>query len=148
MKYTGFFIYVFSIFSIFSIHLLYAKYQSAVLKISRTAVIYHRNMINNINNNHIIIIAKNRNIFDVIAHIASITNIGKLRKIKKLNITLRFRKNIRKYSLIVVFKFKTDIFIDDHIAGNVFLFHKTISYLLYANSIFNIIDKNNIIKKI
>jgi len=118
------------------------------LKISKTAVKYQRKTIKAINNIDNIVVANTKNSLDVISHIAIIIIIGKLKNIKKLNMTLKFRKNIRKYNFIVVLKFNTAIFIDDHIAEKVFLFHNTISYLLYANSIFNIIDNNNIIIKI
>jgi len=47
----------------------------------------------------------------------------------KLNTTLKFNKNIKKYNLVVVFKFNIAIFEEDQIASKTFLFHKTISYL-------------------
>jgi hypothetical protein len=47
----------------------------------------------------------------------------------KLNITLKFNKNIKKYNLKVVFIFKIAIFDDVHIASKTFLFHSTISNL-------------------
>jgi hypothetical protein len=56
-------------------------------------------------------------------------NIGKLKNIRKLNITLIFNKNIRIYSLKVVLKFRIAILEEVQTALNVDLFHNTISYL-------------------
>ena len=59
---------------------------------------------------------------------ASAIKSGKIKSIIKLNITLKFNKNIKKYNLAVVFKFRIAIFDEVQIASKTFLFHKTISY--------------------
>jgi hypothetical protein len=73
---------------------------------------------------------------------------GKLKNIIKLIITLIFKKNFKKYNLIVIFRFNIAIFEDVHIAANTHLFLKTISYFAYAVNIFIIVDKKNITRKI
>jgi hypothetical protein len=57
-------------------------------------------------------------------------NIGKIKSIIKLNITLKLRINIKKYNLAVVFKFNIAIFEEEEIASKTFLLFKTISNLL------------------
>ena len=54
---------------------------------------------------------------------------GKLRNIKKLNITLRLSINIKKYNLLVVTRLRIASFDDAATEGNTFLFSTTIKYL-------------------
>ncbi len=81
----------------------------------------------NINDKRLIAIA--RYTFDVINQIATAIMIGKLRNIIKLNITLIFKKNIRKYSFIVFLRFNIVTFDDNQIDSNTFLFSITMKYL-------------------
>jgi hypothetical protein len=100
------------------------------------------------NNNHRIVNVTIKNIFDVINHRVITIIIGKLKNIMKLNITLKFRNNIKKYNLTVLFKFSIVILDETHIDSNTFLFSNIIAYFEYENSIFrNIQTNNNIIKK-
>ena len=102
--------------------------------------------IKNINRILRIHIASIKNIFDVINNTATAIIIGKLRKIKKLNITLILRTNIKKYNFIVFFIFNSAIFDDNQIDSNIHLFPTTISYFEYTNNTFKIVLKTNIIK--
>jgi hypothetical protein len=61
--------------------------------------------------------------------IAKDIKIGNININIKLIITLKLSKNIRKYNLVVVFRFNIAILEEDQIASKTFLFHKTISYL-------------------
>ena len=99
--------------------------------------------INDINSSHKILIATTKNIFVVINHNAMTIITGKLRNIIKLNITLMFRNNIRKYNLKVLFKFNIVILVDIQIASNTFLFSMIIIYLEYASIILTIIHKKS-----
>lgn len=62
--------------------------------------------------------------------------------------TLKFKKNIKKYNLIVFLGFNIAIFADSHIDSNTHLLCKTIGYLEYENKILIINHKKNIIKNI
>jgi hypothetical protein len=68
-------------------------------------------------------------IFDVINQIDTAMIIGKLKNIIKLNITLIFKKNIRKYNFIVCLRFSIVTFDDNHIDSKTFLFSITMKYL-------------------
>lgn len=139
----GVFYFKFKI-SNFCFHSRYAKYQIALVKISSTAVKYHNIRMNITKRIANINIATIKNIFEVINQIARIIIIGKLKNITKLNITLKFNKNNKKYNLNVILKFSIEIFEDIHIDSKIHLLLITISYFGYANSIFNIVQiKNN-----
>ena len=89
------------------------------------------------------VIATTRNILEVINHIAITIIIGKNKKIIKLKITLKFRNNIKKYNLIVLFRFKIVILEDSQIASKTHLLSSIIEYFEYEKNIFNNIHKNN-----
>lgn len=69
--------------------------------------------------------------------------IGNARNITKLNMTLKFRNNIRKYNLTVLLKFSIAILDDIQTDLKTSLSSIVITYLEYANNIFNIIHKNS-----
>ncbi len=89
---------------------------------------------------HNIVIAIINRKLVVINHITTNIIIGKNRKIIKFTITLKFKKKIKKYNLVVFFKFNILILDDSQIAWNTFLLFNTIAYLEYANNIFKIIQ--------
>lgn len=74
--------------------------------------------------------------------------IGNNRNIMKFIITLKFKKKIKKYNLIVTFKFNIVIFEDSQIDSNTFLLFNTIAYFEYTNNIFKNNHRINIIMKI
>jgi len=80
----------------FCLHSLKAKYHIAVVNTSKTAVMYHKTMISPINIAPRMIRAIAKNTFEVIKRNAITKSTGKLRNIRKLNITFIFTINIRK----------------------------------------------------
>jgi hypothetical protein len=88
-------------------------------------------------------IATTKKIFEVINHIAKTIIIGKLKKITKLKITLKFNKNIKKYNFIVLFGFKIVIFAEVHIDLKTFLLSMIITYFAYDSKILNNIQRKN-----
>ena len=88
------------------------------------------------------------NIFVVINQIARTIIIGKLRNIKKLNITLKFRKNIKKYSFIVLFRFKIVIFDEIPIALKTDFHSSIIICFEYEKNILSTTHIRNNIKNI
>jgi hypothetical protein len=129
MLYNIFFYYISFNFLIFSFHSLCAKYHIEVVKTSKTEVKYQSINMNIKNNILSIQIASIKNIFEVISKTAIAIIIGKLKKIKKLNKTLIFKINIKKYNFIVFFMFKSAIFDEFQIDSKTHLFSTTISYL-------------------
>ena len=105
-------------------------------------------MINITNNIDSIVIVNTKKIFVLINKIAITIIIGKVKNIMKLNITLRFNMNIRKYNRIVLPRFRIVILLDNHTDLKTFLLSMTIKNLEYENRMFIIIHKKSIIKNI